>query len=99
MRGMEEIMERIYFSAWGEHGLDIPKYAMSKEYETKADTVSRAIARKNRLEVCAGPKLENTSVENDIPTAYNYQITLGRPVKTGGYSVEAQVWFSIPVSK
>ena len=93
-------MKHIYFTAWGSRDIDVPAYALLDEDESKAYAVARAIANKNGMAICAGPRFENSNVtNNNVITDHNYQITLGRPVKTGGYSVEAQVWFSIPVSK
>ena len=92
-------MARVYFSAWGNKidDLDIPAYAMGKDGEFDSDLVAESIARKNGLHVCAGPQPQGTALKSGKPYEYHYSMTIGRPVKSGGFSPVAEVWFSIPV--
>lgn len=89
-------MKRIQFSAWGHNGLEIPAYANKKENSDSADCVAEAIARKNSLKVCAGPKYEGGALENNIVTDHHYSASLGKPASGGGFNIVSPVWFSIP---
>lgn len=90
-------MSRIYFEAWGyNEEIEMPAYAVDKNRDCSftSDIIADAIARKNGLAVCAGPKSERISMSSGEPDEYIYQMTLGKPCKTGGYSVVSPVWFS-----
>lgn len=85
---------RIEFNAWGYGPFDSPSYALVEHDELDiVDAVVRAIERKSRLSVCAGPRPEGTDLETG---AAHYAMTLGKPLSSGGYSPEAEVWISLP---
>jgi hypothetical protein len=93
-------MSRIYFSAWG-RGLDrleLPAYAMLDGLHSSADCVYAAIARRNRLHVCGGPRSDGVQLNRyGDPEARHYQATLGTACRGGGFTPVAEVWISIPV--
>ena len=91
---------RINFDAWG-RGLDritLPVYAMRQEGETSIAAICRAIDAKNRPIMCVTCQHNGTALKGGKPESSHYQITLGRPVKSGGYSVEGNVWIAIPIA-
>lgn len=93
-------MERIYFSAWGADlkKLNLPSYAIMTDNDfSRIEAVSRAIARKNNLHICAGPRSEGTALENGKAYENHFAFTLGQPVSSGGYTPVAEVWVSIPI--
>lgn len=93
--------KRVYFSAWGNkvNQLNLPAYAVGKEYETKLEAVVRACERKSGLVCCAGPRSEGTALEKGKPYANHYAFTLGYPAYGGGFNPVAQVWISIPINQ
>lgn len=93
---------RVNFSAWGRHldRITLPAYAVRQEFETDVEAVVRACQRASGLFCCAGPRDEGTALDRrGKPEANHYAFTLGRPVRGGGYSLEAEVWVSIPIKK
>ncbi len=90
---------RISFDVWGNtKGLTIPAYAMAdlNGIESRAGRVAAAIARRNGLEVVT-LRSDGTALDKGQPSAFHYQTTLGRPCPGGGWTPEAELWFSIPV--
>ena len=90
---------RITFDVWGNtKGLVIPAYAMADPdgIESRAARVAAAIARKNGLEVIT-MRGDGTALTNGEPSSNHYQTTLGKPCPGGGWTPEAELWFSIPV--
>lgn len=84
-------MKRLYFTAWGYNDeIEIPAYSMETDLP-RPETVSESIARKNGLSVCAGPRLDSWNGNES-----HYQMTLGKPVRSGGWNVVSEVWFAIP---
>ena len=80
---------RIHFSAWGRGQWIEPAYVMCNGLEDDGTLVARGIARKSGLGVC-GVRRDGTT--DGQP---KYQCTLGRPVSTGGWSPEAEIWFVV----
>lgn len=86
-------MARINFATAGFPGRAIPAYAMQASDDpdpSAIQCIAHAIARKNKLDV--------VSVRNDGHSAdsVHYEVTLGRRLKTGGYSVEAAGFVFVP---
>ena len=91
---------RINFDAWGccLDRITLPAYAMRQEGETGIDAVCRAIDAQNRPTMCVTCRHDGAALKGGKPESNHYQITLGLPVKSGGYSVEGNIWIAIPVS-
>ncbi len=90
---------RINFTAWGNtKGLTIPAYAMADpdEIDSPAARVASSIARKNGLEEVT-LRSDGTALSKGKPESHHYQTTLGKPCPGGGWTPEAELWFSIPV--
>ena len=87
--------KRIEFKGWvgrKNSGITIkwPKYAMQADTcPSAANSVVEAIARKNKLQVVT---FRSDGVSEGRP---QYQATLGRPVSTGGWTPEAEIWFTL----
>lgn len=68
---------------------------------SKLSAVLSSLERRTGLLCCAGPKDEGMELSHNRPVARHYCCTLGRPMRLNGrpdgYSVVAQVWFSILV--
>lgn len=63
---------------------------------TDVAAVVRSVERRTRLRVCGGPCSQGTALDGrGHSTAHQYSMTLGRPCRTGGYSVVAELWVSI----
>ena len=65
---------------------------------TSLTAVQRSIHRRTGLEIC-GCTQQGTALEGGRPESHHYEVTLGRALRTGGYSVEGSVWVAIPVSR
>jgi hypothetical protein len=88
--------KRINFNYWGAQRLRMPAYAMMGDAFSRIDAVCRAIARSTGLAVanCRG---DGTALDrHGRPEADHYELTLGRPLRSGGYSVEGRLWVSLP---
>lgn len=65
-----------------------------------AEAIARRLERETGLRVCAGPRSEGSSLDGKARLeSHHYAITLGYPVSGGGYSPEAEVWFSFAATK
>jgi len=93
-------MKRISFRAWGIRGISrdqVPAYARrGPTCSTDIEAVCSAIERKCGLAACAVSP-QGTALENGIPESNHFQITLGRRLRAGGYSVEGVLWVAIPI--
>ena len=89
---------RVHYSAWG-RGLDqieLPAYAVQQDGEGVIEAVYRAIARRNRLHVCAGPRIGGAPQGS---TEQHGEATLGERCPSGGYTPVAEVWICAEVSR
>ena len=82
---------RIYFSAWGRGQWNEPSYAVNRDPHGhfRGQAVARAIARKSGLDIVT---LRPDGTTDEQP---QYHLTLGRPLSTGGWSPEAEIWFVV----
>ena len=82
------------YSAWGIRGVaSLPAYAVRDvAAETRVEAVCRSIEAHTRLCVVTC-RHDGTALPE---RAEHYQITLGRSLRSGGYSVEGSLWISIP---
>lgn len=87
---------RVHFQSWGT-GAPGDGYAIERDAEGAVRAVVRSLERRTGLSVCAGPRSEGTALEQGEPSENHYAVTLGRPCRGGGWTPEAEVWFSIPV--
>jgi hypothetical protein len=84
--------KRIYFTAWGRGRFAEPRYAISSEADGRhadGERVASAIARKSGLSVAT---LRPDGLNDGLR---QYQATLGRRVRTGGWSPVAEISFVI----
>jgi len=91
-------MSRQHFSVWGPRAseLNIAAYAIRQDYEFPIEAVMRSIERSTGLTVCAGPRDCGCSRDaRGAESSHHYQIALGRPLRHGGHSVEAEIWISV----
>jgi hypothetical protein len=92
-------MKTIKISTWGKMGLGtITVRVPSDGYTTECQAIASSIERRTGLSFCGGPRNEGASMDSHgRPESTHYQGTLGRPCRTGGYSVEGEIWFAVPV--
>ncbi len=93
-------MKQVPFRLWGaveRLGLD-PAFgsALAQDYESGIDAVTRSLERRTGLKCCAGPCDEGSVQERGVVVAKHYALTLGRPLRSGGYTPEGKLWISIP---
>ncbi len=91
--------KRIDYVVWGVGAKKLrleDGYAMREDYQAGIDAVARSLERRTGLVCCAGPRDEG--IEKGKDPRRHYSLTLGRPVRGGGYCPEGEVWFGIPVS-
>ena len=92
--------ERVTFESWGGWltGRELPAYAMRDvDGETRGGAVARCIAASQGVHVitCCS---QGTSLDGrGHPEAQHYQATVGRPSPGGGYDVDGEVWFAVPI--
>lgn len=88
---------KVDFAAWGNRaGFELPSYAMADETETDIGAVRRAIERASGYAV-ATCRHDGSAVDGrDRVTATHYELTLGTPMRSGGYSVAGSLWVAIP---
>lgn len=91
---------RITFDAWGSNDLEYPQWAYTDPWEidSPAGRVAGAIARKNRLDVVT-VRSDGTRLSGDTAIAQQYQVTLGRRLRSGGWTDIVQCWISIPINQ
>jgi len=83
--------KRIHFRHWGNtKKLQIPDYAMEDGINTRVARLAFAIARINRM--------QSIGIRED---GYNlcgctFELTFGKPCRTGGYNVEATLLIFLP---
>lgn len=65
--------------------------------DASLENILRRLERETGLKVCSRPCSQGIALERGKPSAAHYSVTLGRPVKGGGYSPEAEIWFSVPI--
>ena len=89
-------MKTITVSTWGKMG--IGKIRVRRDVcGFDVDAVRKSIERRTGLSFCGGPRHDGTSLDGrGQPESRHYQGTLGRHLRTGGYSVEGELWFAIP---
>lgn len=88
---------RISFDCWGRGSFKSPSYAVQKDaLDSPEEVVTRAIARKSKCSCWGGIRCEGTNMADGKPEADVYTVTIGNPCGNA-MSVEAQVWFAIPV--
>lgn len=82
---------RVRFSMWGAvDGLEVARFAVVRDGESRINAVARSVARSTGLVWCGGPSLDSSG-----PGAAIYHGTLGRAVDGGGWSPVAEVWLSV----
>jgi|GEM_PF-3601815 len=94
--------EMIQFNAWHSCGdeQEAIKYPETAEYDpasgvTVAESVARGIAQENGWEVWGKPRMDLTAVKHGKSLDYQvWQANLGLHCGRG-FSVEAEVWFSV----
>jgi len=92
-------MRTIKFSRWGRKigDLKFATYAVGQPGESPIEAVIRSVQRTTGLCLCGGPRLEGQIVEKRRPVATQWAMTLGRPVRGGGFEPRAELWISIPI--
>lgn len=63
---------------------------LAYEGEQPIESVSRSVERRSRLTVCGC-----SSQGRDAEGRLHYELTLGRELDTGGYSVEGSLWVAV----
>lgn len=85
---------RVHYSITHNRGEKVERtaYAMtdSGNPDSAAAAVAASLARKNGLEICAGPRSDGWSSGGSF-----YEITLGRPTGPRSWQVAAEVGFCI----
>jgi len=95
-------MKRTLFSAWGPavHGRELPAWAMfDPEVEAPVAGVCRALERKLRLSVVNCCSDGTALDDHGRLEAQHYQLTLGRRMRGGGWSLEGRAWVAVPIPK
>lgn len=91
---------RIEISTWGR----IPEYMRAAlegyalrddGFESSYEAVARSICRRTGLVWCGGPRSEGSACGGGRVTSHHYAGTLGSRCYGGGWTPEAEVWFSI----
>lgn len=95
--------EKISFDAWGAKSLslDYPEFAQRTNENAERglpEIVAKAIAQRNKLHVLT-VRHDCTSLSKNEPSEELYQSTLGVPCDGGGWTPEAEIWFSIPCTE
>ena len=87
---------KVDFAAWGNRaGFKLPAYAMADETETDIGAVRRAIERTSGYAV-ATCRHDGSAVDaRDRVTATHYELTMGTPMRSGGFSVAGRLWVAI----
>jgi hypothetical protein len=90
--------KKVKFAWWGNtRNLSIPEYCMVDRgnpylpFLHQCSAIGAAIGRRNGLECCCA------RADGRAPDGWIYELTFGRPCKTGGHNVEATLWIRIPI--
>jgi hypothetical protein len=76
------------------------KVRVDSEYQTALERVVARIERESGYKVCGGPRHDGAELDFMGRTKANhYEIALGTPSQTGGYTSAGRVWISIPVER
>lgn len=91
-------MVTISVNTWGKRGLGCISVRVADTDIEPIDAVRRSVERRTGLRVC-GCRSDGTALDRKgQPESRHYQMTLGLPCRTGGYSVEGEIWAAIPVA-
>jgi len=89
-------MKTIKIYTWGESGLG--RFSVRvPDGDSDIESVIRSIERRSGHKICGGPCPQGTSLSDGKPESRHYSAPLGDPCAGGGYSVEGEIYFSIPV--
>lgn len=96
-----DMRETFTASTWGTMGLGQIRVAHDHESGVgKADSVARSCERRLGLAVACGPTSDGyVQDRHGRCVERHYRMTMGKPLRTGGYSVEGEVWFSVPAGQ
>lgn len=89
--------ETIKVSTWGRRGLGTITVRV-EEGESRREAAARSIARRTGLTV-ATCQSQGTAMVGNKAESHHFQMTLGRHQRTGGYSVEGEIWMAIPAGE
>lgn len=90
---------RLLFSWWGaSKRLKMPKWAVVVDDETPLSAIKRAISNASGYGIVSSCVAETVIDGHERPIEIHYELTLGRPCRTGGSSVAGRVWIAVPVS-
>jgi hypothetical protein len=93
-------MTTINFAHWGNRDgrIEMPKSvrAVDDGYSSPIGLISRAIERKNRGLAVANCRRDLQEVDrHGAVLSTHYELTIGKPVKTGGYNIVGSVWVAV----
>jgi hypothetical protein len=88
--------KKVDFAWWGNtKHLDIPGYCLVdcgspySLYPSRCNAIGASIGRRNGMDCCCA------RVDSYSPEGVVYELTFGRPCKTGGHNVVATLWIRI----
>lgn len=82
-------------STWGSQGLGPITVRRDVDMESKPQAVARSMARRVKLGVATGPHQDGWREAGGRCVERHYRMTMGRPMRSGGWSVVGEVYFSL----